>query len=103
MNGHLRHTAHPATVDDEQGLLVLPDVPDDAPEVLREGIARRRITATTGRCRCGAVLVMPNRAQRRQAARRGGTFTTVRVEHEDGCPATNDVLEPALRAWKATR
>lgn len=45
----------------------------------REGQARRRIVATTGRCPCGARLVVPDLAP--------GTVAVVAVEHEPGCPA----------------
>ncbi len=65
-------------------VLVLPDIPDDAPQRVREGMARRRLVATTGRCPCGAELVVPEI--------RPGAVVTVAVEHEAGCPATE--VEP---------
>ncbi len=90
-----------AVVDDADGQLVgyvLPSIPDDAPEDVREGLARRRISAVQGRCPCGAVVTMPNRQQRRHAAR---TRTSLRilVEHEDACPAVDRMLEAALGRW----
>ena len=90
-----------ALVDDDDGELIgylLPDVPEDAPHVVREGLVRRRLTALEGKCPCGALAVLPNREQRRHAAR---TRTSLRivVEHEDGCPAADRVLEAALRRW----
>lgn len=70
------------------------DVPDDAPAVVREGLARRALTAD-GRCPCGAELVLPNRAERR-AAVRARRLLRVRVQHEDNCPA----IAPEVAAWR---
>ena len=70
---------------------VLPVVPEAAPAEAREGLARRRVVAHTGRCPCGARMVLPNRAERR-AARRHRTVGHVRVEHEPDCPARDDRL-----------
>jgi hypothetical protein len=68
--------------------LVLPIVREDDDPLVREGIARRRITATTGRCPCGATWSPPNRAARRAAARRGEVvMPEVVIEHEGDCPA----------------
>jgi hypothetical protein len=86
-------TEHDLTVgaaDGERVAWVMPTIPDDAPERRREGIARRRITATTGRCPCGAVLVMPSRRERRAAQRAGRRTVDVYVQHEPGCPAPLD-------------
>ena len=57
-----------------------PEIPDDAPADLKEGLARRRLVATTGQCPCGAELSLP-------ASLEPGAVTIVRVEHEDDCPA----------------
>ena len=57
--------------DGDTVAFVLPRIPDDAPEEIREGIARRRITAVEGTCPCGAGLTLPNHAARRKAARAG--------------------------------
>lgn len=80
--------------------LVLPVVPEDAPPEVREGIARRRIVMTTGRCPCGARRTLPNRAQRRAMRRDKRTGPAVRhvdVEHEPECPATSEAL--ARHGW----
>lgn len=53
---------------------------DDASHLAKEGAARRRIVATTGRCPCGAVLHVPEDLA-------PGSVSVVAVEHEDGCPA----------------
>jgi hypothetical protein len=66
--------------------LLGPDIPDDAPAIVREGLARRRLVATTGRCPCGATLTVP------AGALKPGTVTTVKIEHEDDCPAIADEL-----------
>ena len=57
----------------------------NAPPELREGLARRRLVASTGRCPCGTELVIPDRLEA------GGASGAV-VEHEDGCPATADAV-----------
>ena len=78
--------------DGETYAFLLPHIPDDAPDAVREGLARRRITAVEGTCPCGARLVLPNRAARR-AAKRAGQVLDVHVEHEDDCPAITDALQ----------
>jgi len=80
-----------AVVDGEKALIVLPALYDDDEPTVREGIARRRITSVTGRCPCGAVRVLPNRAQRRAAAK-AGRIIRVEVVHENDCPATDATL-----------
>ena len=60
-------------------VVVSPDIPDNADERIKEGAARRRLVATTGRCPCGAVLTVPDLAP--------GTVTVMAVEHEPDCPA----------------
>lgn len=74
---------------------MLPTISESLPPAAREGLARRRITAIEGQCPCGAAFIVPNREQRRRAARRGDVLH-VRVEHEDGCPAATDVLKRLL-------
>ena len=71
--------------------LVLPIIPEAAPYKIREGIARRRIAATTGVCPCGATIdyseLQPGRA------------SAVEVRHEHGCPAVTKTLVKAIRRW----
>lgn len=88
-------------VDDATGEHVgylLSDIPKDAPHEVREGLARRRIAALAGRCPCGATVTLPSRAARRRAVRQRVSLRIV-VEHEDGCPATEQALTQALRRW----
>lgn len=54
-----------------------------------EGIARRQLVATTGKCPCGATLRAPKRAFR------PGAITIVTVEHQPGCPAVR--VAPSTR------
>jgi hypothetical protein len=77
-------------------LLVTIDIPEDAPHEIREGLARRRLCFTQGRCPCGAVFTRPNRAQRR-AALAAGTVLHVTIEHEDGCPAIDPRIDRMVR------
>lgn len=96
----LHHIATEATVaDGSTALLIEMEAPADAPEVIREGVARRRAVNRGGTCPCGARWAGPNRAQRRAAARGAGPLY-VAVEHEDACPATTPNLERATEAWQ---
>lgn len=86
-------------VNGEKVAYVLTDPPEDAPPEVREGIARRNVTALGGRCPCGATLRLPNRAERRRAAR-SGQPVHVEVQHEDNCPAVTANIESAIRRWR---
>ena len=80
---------------------VVPEIPDDAPDVIREGIARRRLVATGRPCPCGARLAGPNRHQRRRAAKlKRGTVRDVFVWHEHDCPASTEALIEAMDEWR---
>jgi len=70
---------------------VLPVVPEDAPHAIREGVARRRITATTGQCPCGAVVDYGDR--------RPGEVGVAEVWHQRSCPADTGRLVKACRRW----
>jgi hypothetical protein len=61
-------------------VVVSPEIPDAASPRQKEGAARRRLVATTGKCPCGAEMAIP-------ADLKPGSITTVRVEHENDCPA----------------
>lgn len=88
-------------VDGERVGYLLPDVPEDAPAEIREGVARRNVVALGGACPCGATLRLPNRAERRRAARTG---QPVHVEHEheneNDCPAITETLAAAIARWR---
>lgn len=76
---------------------VLPVVSEDLPPQLREAVICRRLAAVEGRCPCGATVTLPNREQRRRAAREGRQLTTT-VEHEPDCPASDDRITALVRA-----
>jgi hypothetical protein len=77
-----------------RALVVLIDIPDDAPADVKEGVTRRNLVNTGGTCPCGAVMRFPNRA-----ARRAGV-TQAQIVHEDDCPATDTNVTDALRRWR---
>lgn len=70
---------------------VLPVVPEDAPYPVREGVARRRLVAVTGRCPCGARLDLQ--------AMHGNPAGAVDVKHDARCPAATHRLLKAVRRW----
>jgi hypothetical protein len=76
-------------------LYVLPQVPEDAPPEVREGIARRRLTALTGRCPCGAEAPLPIPANVP-----AGVVSQPVIRHEDDCLAVDRVLVSHLRRWQ---
>ena len=68
-------------------IFVLDEVSDGAPAQVKKAIRVRNQTPLCGRCpECGAECALPNRAERRQAARTGRVLP-VRVEHDDDCIA----------------
>lgn len=64
-----------------------PALAEDLPAVVLEGLARRRLTALGQTCPCGARFVIPNRAARRAAHKRGSVGLSVPAEHEPDCAA----------------
>jgi len=62
--------------------------PDDAPDDVREGITRRRLVATAGRCPSGARPAQPHRGR-------------LEVRHEAECPAATELLAAAVTRWRA--
>lgn len=85
-------TSRVVEISGQRALVVDLDIPDNAPPEAKEGIARRRIVNSGGTCPCGARAVLPNRAQRRAAARTGQPVQT-KAEHTDDCPAL-------LKGWR---
>ncbi|GHD04281.1 hypothetical protein GCM10010313_20380 [Streptomyces violarus] len=76
--------------DGEYALVIQPVVPDDAAADVKNALAVRRLANLHGVCpACGAAVTMPNRAQRRAAARVGRTVPAV-FRHEDDCIAFCD-------------
>ena len=70
---------------------LLPVIPVDAPELVREGIARRRLVALEGRCLCGG--------QRLFAPGANNQVAYLSFVHEDDCPAVDDILLDAIAEW----
>lgn len=85
-------------ISGERIMLVDTEIPDDGPQELREGLARRAIVNAGGVCPCGAKFLMPSRATRRAAQRRG-EIISITVEHEVGCPAATEFLVQSARRW----
>lgn len=99
----LQRTYEPRTLPDGTRALVVGYMPpEDAPPLIREGLARRAIVNSGGTCPCGAAATLPNRAERRRAQREGHVIRA-EVEHEAGCPAADETLRAALReaGWSA--
>ena len=88
------------TTAGEKVVSVMPEIPDDAPSIVREGIARRRLILTGQPCPCGARLAVPNRQARRRAAKTGRGGRDVFVWHEHDCPASTEALLEALGEWR---
>lgn len=74
-------------------VIVQAAIRDDAPESVKDALAIRRSANATGVCPdCGATAALPNRAARREAARRGGLLRVV-FRHEDDCRCLTDDQE----------
>jgi len=97
----LRERLRTATLPDGRKALILDcEVADAAPSEIKEGLARRALSNSGHPCPCGAAFQHLSRAQRRHP--KPGTVTHVVIEHEVGCPASDAVLIPLIRAWEAT-
>ncbi|MGP3977873.1 hypothetical protein ACTWQF_28425 [Streptomyces sp. 8N114] len=84
-----------AEIGGQRALIVQPSIPDGASDALKNGLAIRRAANVTGHCPgCGARVQMPNRQQRRAAARTG-KIIHLAMEHEHGCGALLDGDEAA--------
>lgn len=83
---------------------VLPTVAEDAPAIVREGLARRRLATLRGECPCGARRPALNRELRRRLQRGGaaGEVHRVAIEHEDDCEAIAPETVAFLRGWRWT-
>ncbi len=89
-----------ATVNGRPAAVVVPVIPADAPEALREGLRRRRVAGTLGRCPCGAVRPAPTGVQ--DAAAEQGT-AHMPFPHRADCPAHDELLGPELVAWQNSK
>ena len=74
-------------INGERTLYVGPQLREDLPPVVLEGLTRRRLVGMGRQCPCGARMPVPSRAARRAARRRGQVVMPVTVEHEDDCAA----------------
>lgn len=77
--------------DGQRGLYVSDVIRESDPPAVREGIARRRVLAMTGRCPCGAASPFDSRLI-------SPVIVLEVVRHEPDCPATNANLSRAMRA-----
>jgi len=103
MSATIRQRIRVVTLPDGRRAMVLDnDIPDDAPQPVREGLARRAVVNEGGDCPCGASWPRPNREQRRKL-KAPCALLRVDVEHEVDCPAGTAVLLAAVRAWEAGR
>ena len=76
-------------------------IPDDAPDLVKEGLSRRALVNEGGNCPCGAMYPRPNRAQRRKLET--VDYLHIEVLHADDCPAETENLVALVREWAATR
>jgi hypothetical protein len=102
MTTTIRQQLRPVILPDGRRALVIDSIiPDDAPELVREGLARRAIVNGGGDCPCGASWPRPNRAQRRQLET--VDYLRIEIQHEADCPAETELLVALVREWVATR
>ena len=78
----------------DRALVIDTEPPEDAPEPIREGFARRALVNGGDQCPCGAFV--PATVIRGAIAAGVGWAP---VEHAAGCPADDDTLRAALDAW----
>jgi hypothetical protein len=77
-------------------VLAPPAPGEDSPELVKEGIARRRMLSFGHACPCGAIVQVPHRI-------RAGEVVHAKVEHEPDCPAVDPDTVEYLRGlgWPA--
>jgi hypothetical protein len=68
---------------------------DEFPPAIKDGLVRRRTTALTGRCNCGAAIEVSTDTTGPLERLEGW------VNHERGCPADDEWLTAAFAAWRA--
>lgn len=77
--------------DGSHALYVSDVIRESDPPAVREGIARRRILATSGECPCGARSPF-------DPSLISAALVMEVIEHETDCPATAENLARAMRA-----
>ena len=80
-----RYRPRETVMQGERIMVLDAEIPDHAPEAIKEGLSRRAIVNGGGTCPCGAKMVLPNRAARRRATRLRCAIE-VTVHHEPDCP-----------------
>lgn len=93
----------PLPLAEADGLVVgwlLADVPHDAPDDVREGVARRQHAALHGRCRCGAAQLFGDKRTRRHTLACCQPLGAPRCHHRPGCPGGDRALTEALARWR---
>lgn len=84
--------------------LVVQTIPDNAPPVIREGLARRRIQAVEGVCPCGGPMIWHDDPEVEAGKYRGQLITHATLAmHERRCPAGDPVFIPAMEEWLKMR
>ena len=81
-----RYRPRETVMQGERVVILESEIPDNAPQDIKEGLSRRAIVNGGGTCPCGARMILPNRAARRRATRPGYAIE-VTVQHEPDCPA----------------
>jgi hypothetical protein len=80
---------------------VVPSLPDNASELVREGVARRRISMINAVCPCGGRRAPLNRAMRRRLKRGGAQeFAIADIAHEPDCPAVAPETVAHILGWR---
>mgnify|MGYP001104857356 CR=1 FL=1 len=79
----------------DRALVIDTEPPDDAPEPIREGFARRALVNGGDRCPCGAGMTRDDLT----SAIAAGGIGCLSVAHCGDCPADDDALRAALDAW----
>jgi hypothetical protein len=74
--------------------VAVPVIPSDAPPALREGLRRRRVAGTLGRCPCGA------RRPEKPVYDPDTGMDWYPVDHTPDCPSHDQNLASAIAAWQ---
>jgi hypothetical protein len=93
----------PLPLSEPDGLVVgwlLADVPADAPDDVREGIARRQHAALHGRCTCGADQLFGDKRSRRHTLECCQPLGAPCCFHRPGCPGGDRALAEAIDRWR---
>jgi hypothetical protein len=78
-------------------LLLLPEISETMPPVLRDALAIRNAATVSGRCACGAVRQLDGPGPIQPDTVRWATFL-----HEADCPAGDEHVRRLWAQWKAT-